>query len=179
MKLKLLLITASMLAVLLFTDIWKADTENAKVSFKINGPFGTVNGNFTGLQTVIQFDENNLSGSSLTASIDAKTVSTGVGLRNKHLREEQQWFNTDKYPRISFHSKKIEKSTNGFTAFGELTIKEVSKTVEIPFTFSLKDNTGLFKGAFTIKREDYKLGNSGGGSVGSDVTITLEIPVKK
>jgi polyisoprenoid-binding protein YceI len=178
MTFKLILVTAAITAGVFFAGNWKSDTEKAKISFNVKGPFGTVNGNFTGLQTEIQFDEKDLGSSSFSASIDAKTVSTGVGMRNKHLREKEEWFNTDKFPRISFHSKKIEKAANGFKVLGELTIKGIAKPVEIPFTFSPKDNTGLFKGQFTIKREDYKLGPEG-GSTGSVVTIILEVPVKK
>ena len=162
----------------LFAGNWNVDTANAKVEFSVKGPFGTVHGNFTGLKAKIQFDGKDLAGSSFSASIDAKTVSSGVGLRNRHLRNEEEWFNTDKYPEISFHSKKVEKSATGFKAIGDLTIKDNTKPVEIPFTFAPDGASGVFKGEFTIKREDFNLGKPG-GSVGSIVTINLEVPVKK
>jgi polyisoprenoid-binding protein YceI len=176
--LKLILTAIALLIGLTFTENWKSDAANAKVSFSIKGPFGTVNGNFTGLKTEIQFDEKDLSGSSISASIDPKTVSTGIGLRNRDLRKKEEWFDTDKYAEIKFHSKKIEKTANGFKALGELTMKGVTKPADIPFTFEAKGATGLFKGQFTLKREDYNLGKPG-GSVGSVVTINLEVPVKK
>jgi polyisoprenoid-binding protein YceI len=157
---------------------WTADTSNAKINFSVKGPFGTVHGSFSGLKATIQFDENDLAASSFSASVDATTVSTGIGLRNSDLRNEEVWFNTDKYPTISFKSKKIIKSATGFTVQGELTLKATTKPIEIPFTFTSTGNTGAFKGQFVIKREDYKLGKSG-GSVGNEVSITLDIPVKK
>jgi polyisoprenoid-binding protein YceI len=61
---------------------------------------------------------------------------------------------------------------------GELTIKGVTKPAEIPFTFTSDGNSGVFKGHFTIKREDFNVGKPG-GSVGSLVTINLVVPVKK
>jgi polyisoprenoid-binding protein YceI len=175
---KLIMATTAILAALTFTGNWKSDAANAKITFSVKGPFGTVNGSFTGLKTEIQFNEKDLAGSSIIASIDPKTVSTGVGLRNRDLRKKEEWFNTDKYPEIRFHAKKIEKTTNGFKAIGELTIKGITKPAEIPFTFDSKGETGLFKGQFTVKREDYNLGKPG-GSTGSIVTIHLEVPVKK
>src|ERR1700742_451680 len=102
---------------------WTADASKAKVAFSIKGPLGTVHGNFTGLKATVQFDANNPAAGSISASIDANTVSTGIGLRNHHLKSEEQYLNTAKYPEISFHSKKIEKTGNGFTAVGELTLK--------------------------------------------------------
>lgn len=172
-------ITRSVIIVgLSFAGRWNVDSEKAKVSFGIKGPFGTVHGDFTGLKATIDFDEKNPGGGSVTATIDAKTVNTGIGLRNRHLRTEEQFFNTDKYPEISFRSKKIEKAGEGFKAEGELTLKGVTKPVEIPFTFTPAEGGGLFKGHFVIKRLDFNVGKPG-GSIGEDVTIDLEIPVKK
>jgi polyisoprenoid-binding protein YceI len=155
---------------------WTADASKAKVEFSIKGPMGTMHGNFTGLKATVQFDPNNPGAGSISASIDAKTVSTGIGLRNHHLKSEEQFLNTDKYPEISFHSKKIEKTGSGFTASGELTLKGVSKPVQLPFTFTPGGKTGIFKGHFAIKREDFNIGKPG-GSTGDDVTINLEVPV--
>ena len=160
------------------TGNWNADTAKAKVSFSVKGPFGTVNGNFTGLKSHIQFNAKDLSGSSISASVEAKTVSTGIGLRNHDLRSKEEWLNVDKYPLITFQSKKIEKTTDGYKAMGDLTLKGVTKPVVIPFTFVDNGTTGLFKGQFSIARADYNVGKPG-GKVGSDITITLEVPVSK
>jgi polyisoprenoid-binding protein YceI len=161
-----------------FAGNWNIDSANAKVAFAVKGPFGTVHGTFSGLKATVQFDDKNLAGSSVKASIDAGTVSTGIGMRNHHLKSEEEWLNTDKYPLITFQSKKIEKVANGYKAIGDLTVKGVSRPVEIPFTFTPNVGSGEFKGQFTIKREDYNVGKAG-GSVGDMIAITLEVPVQK
>jgi len=159
------------------TGNWTADADKAKITFTVDGPFGDVHGSFSGLKSEFQFDEKDLAKSSITASIDASTVSSGVGLRNTHLRNEEQWLNTEKYPRIHFKSTKIEKTSAGFSASGTLTLKDISKPIVIPFTFSSSGNSGTFKGQFSIKREDYDLGKKG-GSVGETIQINIEVPVK-
>jgi len=156
---------------------WNADPATAQVKFSIGGPFGTVHGKLSGLKSTILFDENNLAASSINASVESKSISTGIGLRNRDLQKEK-YLNSEKYPLLSFRSDKIQKSATGYKAIGSLTIKGVTKQVEIPFSFSAKGNTGVFKGSFTIKRQDYGIGSSG-GSIGSTVTIDLEIPVTK
>jgi polyisoprenoid-binding protein YceI len=98
-------------------------------------------------------------------------------LRNSDLRNKEIWLNTDKFPRISFKSNKIEKSAGGFKVSGDLTIKGITKPVDIPFTFTNKESSGIFSGQFTIKREDYNIGKPG-GSVGEIITIILTVPVK-
>jgi polyisoprenoid-binding protein YceI len=176
MKITLVLMPAVLLAGWMAIGNWRADASKAKVQFSIKGPFGTVHGNFTGLKADIKFDTKNPSGGSISASIDPGTVSTGIGMRNHDLKNKEEWLNTAKFPAISWRSKKIEKSANGYTATGDLTLKGVTKPVQITFTFDGKGSTGVFKGQFTIKREDFNLGKPG-GSVGDEVTITLEVPV--
>lgn len=178
MPFKKLFMVSVAIAGLSFAGNWQADATNSKINFSVHGPFGTVHGNFSGLQATIQFNEKDLAGSSIMASVDAKTVSTGISLRNSDLRNKEEWLNTDKYPRITFRSKKIEKTGNGYKASGELTIKGVTKPAEIPFTFTAKEASGVFKGQFNIKRTDYHLGKKG-GSVGEEITIVISVPVKK
>ncbi|HLK31420.1 MAG TPA: YceI family protein [Puia sp.] len=178
MKLILFIAAFTIVSGLSMTENWSTVAAKAKITFKIKGPFGMVNGNFSGLKSTIKFNEKDLGTSSISASIDAKTVSTGIGLRNRDLRKKEEWLNTDKYPLISFKSTKIEKDAKGYKVIGELTLKGITKPVSIPFTFSPSKNTGIFKGQFVIKRKEFHIGKDG-GSVGSDVTINIEVPVKK
>jgi len=178
MKLLLLIPLFIVLPGLSFTGNWNADAAKAKITFTIDGPFGMVDGSFTGLQSTFQFDANDLSGSYIKATIDPATVSTGDWLRNDHLRNEDQFLNTSKYPLLGFTSTKIEKTATGFTAFGNLSLKDVTKSIEIPFTFSSSGNNGLFKGQFAIERMDYHIGTEG-GTVGNTIHINIEVPVTK
>jgi len=167
-------------SILPLANSWTVDASKAKVLFTVKGPFpfGTVHGKFTGLKATIRFDEKDLPGSAVSASIDATTVSTGIDLRNRYRRKKEEWLDTDKYPQISFKSTKVEKTSSGYKAVGELTLKGTTRPVEIPFSFTASGSTGVFKGNFTINREDYKVGHPG-GSVGSTITIELEIPVSR
>ena len=175
---KVIIQSAILFTTMVFASNWNVDSANAKIGFSVKGPFGTVNGTFTGLQATVKFDPADLAGSSVSASIDAGTISSGIGMRNHHLKSEEEWLNTDKYPRISYKSTKIGKTGAGFKAVGDLTLKGVSKPVEIPFTFTPNGGAGVFKGEFSFKRLDFNLGKPG-GSVGDVITITLEVPAKK
>jgi polyisoprenoid-binding protein YceI len=175
---KVIMQSAILFTTMVFAGNWNVDSAKAKVGFSVKGPFGTVNGTFTGLQATVKFDPADLGGSSAVASIDAGTISSGIGMRNHHLKSEEEWLNTAKYPRISYKSTKIEKTGTGFKAIGDLTIKAVTRPVEIPFTFTPNGKDGVFKGEFTFKRLDFNLGKPG-GTVGDVITITLEVPVKK
>ncbi|MEP7373049.1 MAG: YceI family protein [Chitinophagaceae bacterium] len=156
---------------------WNVNATEAQIKFSVKGPFGTVDGSLGDLKSTILFDKDNLAASSIRASTDPKSISTGIKLRNKDLQKEK-YFNSDKHTLLSFQSDKIQKSGAGYIAIGNLTIKGVSKKVEIPFSFTEKGNTGIFKGNFSIQRQDYGIGKEG-GSIGNTVSIDLEVPVTK
>jgi polyisoprenoid-binding protein YceI len=156
---------------------WNANASSAQIKFSVKGPFGTVHGNLSGLKSTILFDKDNLAVSSIRASSDPKTISTGIRLRNRDLQKEK-YLDSDNFPSISFYSDKIQKSGTDYKAIGDLTIKGVTKRIEIPFSFSEKGNAGVFKGSFTIQRRDYGVGKPG-GSIGNTITIDLEVSVSR
>jgi len=156
---------------------WHADASKSQITFSVKGLFGTVHGSLSGLKSSILFDENNLATSSITASVDPKTIKTGIKLRNIDLQKEK-FLNSDNFPLIRFHSEKIQKNGNGYIAIGDLTIKGTTRRIKIPFSFSEKGNSGVFKGNFDIQRQDFKVGKTG-GSVGNTISINLEVPVTK
>ncbi len=155
---------------------WKPTT--ATVDFKIR-MFGLgVNGNLKGLSGTVIFDPNNLPLTNISVSVDAKTIDTDNFLRNKHLREKEEFFNVNKYPTISLKSTKVEKTTNGYIGFFDLTMKATTKNIKIPFSFVQTGNKGQFKGSATINRNDWKVGGSSMG-MGDDVVLTLQLNVNQ
>ncbi len=53
--------------------------------------------------------------------------------------------------------KHIEK--NKYHGTFDLTIKGVTKQVEIPFTYTSKENEGTFSAEFTVNRRDFGVGS--------------------
>jgi polyisoprenoid-binding protein YceI len=156
---------------------WKADEDQAKINFKIKGPFGTVNGNLKGLKATIIFDEKDLASSFIEASVDANTIDTDNNLRDKDLKKEK-FLHIKGHPVINFRSSMIEKKENSYKVTGDLTLKGIKKQVAIPFDFIPKENGGIFKGSFTIDRNNFNIGKEG-GTVGKTITVFLEVPVTK
>jgi polyisoprenoid-binding protein YceI len=130
-------------------------------------------GVFKGLKSEIHFNESNLSESKIIASIDASSVNTGNGMRNKHAR---QGLGTDKYQNVTFVSTSIAKSGNGYEASGKLTIKDVTKDIKFPFTFTKNAEGGVFAGSFTVKPAEYNVTK---GGTPETIEIQLNVPVTK
>ena len=59
--------------------------------------------------------------------------------------------------------------------FIKLTIREISKIIKIPFTFTPNAGNGIFEGGFTVNRMDFKIGKE--GKVKDQIKIKLKVPV--
>ncbi len=151
---------------------WKI-SEKYNISFSTNG----VSGIFKTFSGNINFDEQNIAASKFDITIDINSINTGNGMQNKHAKSEE-WFDASKYPAIKFTSGKIVKSGTGFTAVGNLQLHGITKTVSLPFVFKRSGNAGTFEGAFSINRNDFKIGKPG-GEVGEVIKINVSVPVVK
>ncbi len=174
MKMLFVLAFQCIFSMSIIAQTWKPAA--ATINFKTK-MFGLgVDGSFKGLTGTVVFDPNNLTSANISVSVDTKTVDTDNFLRNKHLREKEEFFNVVKYPTISMKSTKIEKTTNGFVGYFDLTMKATTKSIRIPFNFVLTGTTGQFKGNVTINRKDWKVGGNTMG-MGDDVLLTLQLNV--
>ena len=108
-----------------FSQNWQPVTAAVGFSLKMFGV--SVEGKFKGLNAVIKFDPENLASNSIVATIDATTIDTDNTLRNRHLREKEDFFEVAKYPKISMKSTKIEKTANGY--YGVITVVLFSQEV--------------------------------------------------
>ncbi|MCU0429965.1 MAG: YceI family protein [Cytophagaceae bacterium] len=150
-------------------SLWKVKEDAYSVKFTSS----KFEGNFKGLQSELNFDENNLAASTIVATIETKTVNTGNGMRNKHA---MQGLDATTFPTVKFASTSITKTDNGYEATGNLTIKDVTKAIKIPFTFTKNAEGGVFAGTFSVKPAEYKVTKSGTPEV---LDFQLTIPVVK
>jgi polyisoprenoid-binding protein YceI len=153
------------------------DSES-KIAFNIRNLGINVNGTFNGMQGTMVFDPENPLSIKVNISVDASTINTGIGARDKHLRKED-YFGVETFKKISFISSSAVNSTKEGTYIlqGDLTIKNTTKRVAIPFTFSKMTNGFLFKGTFKLNRQDYGVGGDS-FSLSDEVTLNLSVKVK-
>lgn len=150
----------------------------SKVDFKIRNLGIKVGGSFTGLQGSVVFNPGDLMKTVINMSVDATTINTGIGARDKHLRKED-YFGVDQFKKISFISSSVVNGskTGTYIVYGNLTIKKTTKRVGIPFTTAKKANGFLFEGSFELNRRDFEVGGNS-FSLSDDVTINLSVLIK-
>lgn len=146
----------------------------SSVTFHIKNLGITVNGLFAGFKGDIKFDPANLAASTIEASVETNTIDTDNGTRNDHLKSDS-YFDVAKYPAIMMKSTGFKhKTANSYTGTFNLTIKDITKTVEIPFTYTEAGNTASFRGNFQVERSDYGVGGKS-LVMSDDVKVDVEI----
>src|SRR5215472_4587409 len=169
-------------------DEYKIDPVHSRVGFAVKHMvINTVHGRFTDFNGSILYDDKDPSKSSVSVTIKTSSINTDNTSRDNDLRSPN-FLEVEKYPEITFKSKSVEKKGNGFVAHGALTIKGVSKDVDLAFTLAGPIDTGRGKllgaeAGLTINRQDYGVAWSrslAGGEliVANDVKIEINVEAK-
>ncbi len=168
------------------TQTFRIDPAHSQVSFAVRHMgFSKVRGRFETFEGTLRMTPDQLDSLEAEAAVDVASLTTGDEKRDTHLRSED-FFETETHPELTFKStgvKNISGSTSTLT--GELTIRGVTKAVELDAEFlgEAKDPWGGTRVAFeaetTINRKDFGLNwnqvlETGGVLVGETIEITLE-----
>jgi polyisoprenoid-binding protein YceI len=174
------------------TTTWQIDPQHTAAGFAVKHlMISTVRGQFKGVTGIVNWDDQDVSKSTVDITIDANTVDTSEPKRDADLKSDK-FFDVAKYPTITFKAKKIEQVSAGkLKITGDLTIHGVTKEavldVEGP-TPPVKDpwgNTRVAANAATkINRQDFGVKwnanmDGGGVVVGDDVAITIDLEMIK
>ena len=164
---------------------WTIDPSHSEVGFSVRHLMvSKVKGKFQTFEGALTIAEDPLA-SSVTATIDLRSITTGETKRDDHLRSAD-FFEVESNPTMSFASTKVIADGDDFTVTGDLTIKGTTKAVELALEFHGvgPDPWGGTRAGFTASTEisrkafgvDIEMPLEGGGVViGDKITITLEV----
>lgn len=161
---------------------WEIDPLHTRVSFiSLHFVVGRVEGRFNDVEGQITLAEN-FTESKVNASINVKSIDTGVKKRDDHLRSKD-FFEVAKYPQMKLVSKKVTGSPEDFTLAVDLTIKDVTK--EVPFKGKYlgwaKDSWGQERVAFElsgkVNRRDFNINYNDKVEVGLVVGDEIQINI--
>ena len=183
--------TATAPALTELTGTYTLDPAHTRIGFVARHAMVTkVRGAFNDVEGTATIDGDDPSRSSVNLTIQVASVDTRNEQRDGHLRTND-FFDVEKYPTISFASTSIAyNGGNEFEVTGDLTIKDVTKSVSFPLEFegAAKDPFGNdrigFEGSLVINRKDWNITwnaalETGGVLVSDKVTLEFEISAIK
>jgi polyisoprenoid-binding protein YceI len=173
------------------TTLWKTDPAHTLVEFSAKHMMvTTVKGQFKKVDAQVNWDEADITNSSVEATIDATSLISGEDRRDGHLRSAD-FLDAENHSIITFKSKRIEpKGHDEYRIIGDLTIRDVTKEVALDTTFEgrAKSPWGMEIAAFAAKtainRKDFGLTwnvalETGGWLVGDTIKIEINTELVK
>lgn len=158
------------------------DHEHAWVMFRLSHlGFAQAIATFHNVTGEIHFDAQNPANSRVTASIDARTVNSGLPARDEWIRAEGQ-LNTAAHPAITFRSTAVTVTgENRGRMEGLLTIRGVERPVVLEVTFNRSGVNPInrmqtigFSATGTIRRSEFGV-SAFLGPLGDEIAVTIEI----
>ena len=148
--------------------IWNVDRSHSEVGFVVRHFFTPVRGKFDSVDVTLQFDPADPTTASVEVRIAVASVNTGRDRRDNDLRSPN-FFDAPTYPALTFKSSAVRVTgPDEYVAVGTLTIKDVSKEIELPIHFlgrqemptrdgGTREVAG-FEAGLTINRGDFGVG---------------------
>jgi len=170
---------------------YKIDASHSEVGFKIRHLMITnVTGKFTEFDATLESDKEDLSDAKISFEANVNSITTHNEQRDGHLKSDD-FFNAEKFPKLIFVSTGItKKSDDEFVLTGNLTIRDVTKPVELTVEYGGKivDPYGQTKLGFEIvgkiNRKDFGLTwsattETGGLVVADEVKLQITVEMVK
>ena len=145
---------------------------------KVEGRFNDFYGSFL-------YDEDDFTQSSLHVVVLSSSVDSNAEGRDQDLRSDR-FLDIIRFPGATFRSRRIEARGNGYVAIGDLTIRDVTKEIEVPF--KITGRTTWFSGVrlmgieagFTFNRQDFGMAweqiiDDGSLFAGNEVRIDAKV----
>lgn len=153
------------------SDMIKAKTD---IRFTIKNAGLNVEGTFGEAKTTIRFDEQNPELAAFAAVVAVSSINTGIRARDRHLLKED-YFHAAQYPDIQMKSRRISrKDSQHWEGEFDLTIRGITKTLTIPFTYRKTAEGAIFTAQFSLNRLDFQVGMSS-WLMGDEVKVRVRI----
>lgn len=143
--------------------LYTVDTAHALLDFTARHTgFGRVRGTFKEYRAAAFLVPEDLERTTFSATIEVMSIDTGHEGRDGILAAE--FFDAENHPYILFRSTRFERRGDGFLLTGWLTMRDVTKQVEIPVSVVTLDGQDqwehkriVLEGELTVNRKDYNL----------------------
>ena len=114
------------------TGTWQLDPVHSSIGFEVGYMAGTFRGQFREVGATLVSGETGvqLTGAAGVASVDVKDENLAAHLQSP------EFFDAERYPELRFASTQVERAGDEITAGGEITIKGITRPIELTGTIA-------------------------------------------
>ncbi len=171
---------------------WKIDTKHSSINFSVSHlVVSETEGRFKNFDGKIISTKESFEDAEIEFTIDVNSIHTDNIDRDNHLKNDD-FFAAEKFPQMKFKSSSFKKiSENKYKLIGNMTIRDVTKKVELDVTYGGTKTIAAwnmtkagFKISGVLNRFDFGLKfdktlETGELIVGKDVEISCKIELDK
>ena len=159
-------------------------SDSNEVKFISDAPVENVEGVTDEIDGYLYFGDGDFTkNSQLYFEVNLNSLDTGIGLRNRHMREN--YLETDKYPLTYYKGKivdstKINDSEFSVTSDGKISIHGVEKPLTVQAKIYKHDDQFRIKSQFDVKLSDFniKIPSIMFYKINEDISLKLNFYIK-
>jgi len=114
--------------------------------------------------------------------IDVTSVNTDSADRD-NIIGDPEWFGFEEFPRARFETTGFEQvGDNQYLATGDLSIRSVTREIELPFTWVIEGDNAEMDGEVVLDRTHYNVGTGDWASadmVGHEVRVVVDLSLDR
>ena len=146
---------------------YQLDAGHSIFEFSIGFAFSHVKGRFTDPKGSIIYDPANPENSSVTIVAPSKSLDTGWGNRDRHLKTSD-FFDVEQFPTVMFQSTRLRRNGKDWLMDGNLTMHGVTRAMTLPLVLpaprrSPESGWMILTATSTFKLARKDFGITGGG----------------
>jgi len=154
---------------------WVVDPAHSAINFESSAEGAAFEGHFEKWTADIRFDPKALSSSNVRVEVETGSVQTGDGGRDQSA-QGADWFASTMFPKAVFVSNSIKDLGGGkYEADGQLTIRDKTQPVAMPFTLTIKGDEAQMHSEFDVDRQTWSLG---AGEYGGPDIVPFKVGLK-
>ena len=109
---------------------WTIDPTHTEIGFTVRHLMSKVRGSFETFEGAV-VTAADVTASTVSVEVDLSSINTGTADRDNHLRSSD-FFDVETHPKMTFvTSRVLDKGDNELVVVGDLTIKDVTKELEL------------------------------------------------
>jgi len=150
---------------------WRS-TGDHELSFEASFEGATSPGRFRQFTVALDFDPAEPAPGRLRVTVDLLAADMGDPDMNAVLFDPA-WLDVGQFEEAVYESNDLSQTSPGeYVATGTLKLKGISKTVEVPFSWTQTGDKASMRGQFVLRRTDFDVGS---GEWATDEAIGLDI----
>ena len=152
---------------------FRIQPEASDVGFKATSRLMDADGKFSRLTGEVTLDPKDPATAMITLTIEAASIDTGIGMRDKHLRSAD-FLDVAHFPTMTFESQRVEVVGRLATVTGQLTLHGVTREIVVPVDVRFSGSALVATGEFELNRRDYGINYSSFlNPIGNAVHVTF------